>query len=304
MVATVKKNSSGVQDTTGEGVSIRNVSETALWVAHYRALETRRRDALFRDPYAGLLAGKRGEEIARTIPYSKNIGLSIIVRTCLIDEMILRLIREDKVDTVLNLGAGLDTRPYRLSLPANAHWIEVDLPGILAYKEEKLVGVRARCELRSVRMDLADAVGAKTLFAEVGAGGGRVLVLSEGLLTWLPKEDVATLAESLREQTNFSCWLTDLMTAALYEWLAQSRWSKSLDAGKAKMQFAPDEGSAFFAPFGWKETESRSMGQEAGRLHREAPLAWMWRLLMPLVPKDKREMYQRLDNRVVLLTRV
>ena len=76
-----------------------------------------------------------------------------------------------------------------------------------------------------------------------------------------------------------------------------------MDVGNAKMQFAPEEGPNFFASFGWKVAESRSMGQEARRLHREMPLAWLWRLLMPMVPKDKREMYQRLDSHIVLLSR-
>jgi len=37
---------------------------------------------------------------------------------------------------VVNLAAGLDARPYRMSLPASLQWIEVDLPEILAYKEK------------------------------------------------------------------------------------------------------------------------------------------------------------------------
>lgn len=37
---------------------IENVSDTAFWVAHYRALETKRPDALFHDPLAGVLAGE------------------------------------------------------------------------------------------------------------------------------------------------------------------------------------------------------------------------------------------------------
>lgn len=47
------------------GPLVRDVSDTALWVAVYRARETERPDALFRDPYARRLAGARGEQIAR-----------------------------------------------------------------------------------------------------------------------------------------------------------------------------------------------------------------------------------------------
>ena len=41
---------------------IRDVSETAVWVAYYRGLETDRPDALFRDPLARLLTAERGEQ--------------------------------------------------------------------------------------------------------------------------------------------------------------------------------------------------------------------------------------------------
>jgi DNA invertase Pin-like site-specific DNA recombinase len=47
---------------------IENVSDTAFWVAHYRALETKRSDALFHDPLADVLAGDHGHKIARAMP--------------------------------------------------------------------------------------------------------------------------------------------------------------------------------------------------------------------------------------------
>jgi O-methyltransferase involved in polyketide biosynthesis len=44
---------------------IRNVSDTARWAAHYRALESAREDALFLDPLAQRLAGDRGPVLVR-----------------------------------------------------------------------------------------------------------------------------------------------------------------------------------------------------------------------------------------------
>ena len=49
--------------------TIHNVSDTALWVAIFRARETEREDAIFSDPYARVLAGERGEEIAKAMPF-------------------------------------------------------------------------------------------------------------------------------------------------------------------------------------------------------------------------------------------
>jgi O-methyltransferase involved in polyketide biosynthesis len=47
---------------------IGDALDTAFWIAHYRAAETKRADALFRDPLAGVLGGERGENIAHSMP--------------------------------------------------------------------------------------------------------------------------------------------------------------------------------------------------------------------------------------------
>jgi hypothetical protein len=54
-----------------------------------------------------------------------------VIRTAVFDEFILRTVARDRAACVLNLAAGLDTRPYRLDLPAELRWVEVDLPAIL-----------------------------------------------------------------------------------------------------------------------------------------------------------------------------
>jgi len=50
------------------------VSDTARWVAIYRAVETERPDALFRDPWARKLAGPEGEAIVNAMPRGRQTG--------------------------------------------------------------------------------------------------------------------------------------------------------------------------------------------------------------------------------------
>jgi len=97
----------------------------------------RAQDAIFRDPCARRLAGERGEDIANEIQFSTKHSWSWTARTYLFDQSLLDALR-DGYDMVINLAAGLDARPYRMDLPARLKWIEVDLPEILAYKEEVL----------------------------------------------------------------------------------------------------------------------------------------------------------------------
>jgi O-methyltransferase involved in polyketide biosynthesis len=60
--------------------------------------------------------------------------LWLVARTKVIDDVIIEAIAEG-CDKVLNLAAGLDTRPYRLNLPPDFAWVEADLPELLAEKE-------------------------------------------------------------------------------------------------------------------------------------------------------------------------
>ena len=97
---------------------IRNISDTALWAASYRARESDRPDALFRDPLARRLAGGRGQQIADLVPPNRQHSWSWVTRTYLFDAFIDEQVKQG-VDTVINLAAGLDARPYRMSLPAS-----------------------------------------------------------------------------------------------------------------------------------------------------------------------------------------
>ncbi len=142
---------------------VRNISDTALLAAIYRARETERPDAVFRDPFARRLAGERGDQIAKSMPFSERATWAWVTRTYAYDEFIEQQVR-DGVDMVVNLAAGLDARPYRMSLPASLHWIEVDLPGILDYKEEILRGEKPACIFDRVRLDLSDVARAPPAF--------------------------------------------------------------------------------------------------------------------------------------------
>ena len=280
---------------------ISSVSDTARWVAMYRAMESERPDALFHDPYARRLAGPSGEQILAGMPQGRRWAWPMIVRTAVMDEIIMRLVTTEGVDTVLNMAAGLDARPYRLDLPATLTWIDADLEGILSYKETELRGERARCRVEFVRIDLTDVAARRALFQRVGGGGAsrRTLVIAEGLLVYLKPEDVSSLARDLAAQPAFRWWLIDLGSPALLEFLKRT-WGNQLRSGNAPMLFAPEEGTAFFAPAGWAEAEYRGILDEALRLERAPKMAWLWRVLALFASKKRREQYKRFSGVVLL----
>ena len=281
---------------------IEHISDTARWVAVYRAMETERPDAIFRDPYARRLAGERGQQIVDTMPRGRWVAWAMIVRTAVLDEVILRLVRAGHVDTVLNLAAGLDARPWRLDLPASLHWIDVDLPAILGYKLEQLAAERPHCRYEAVMLDLADVDARRALFRRVGAESRAVLVVSEGLLVYLTEEQVASLADDLHAQASFRWWLFDLSSPAVLEWMKRE-WRHGLASGGAEMKFAPDAGAEFFRPHGWQVAESHSSAEEARRLHREMRVPWFAKLMMKLATPRQRERFRRMTTSFILLER-
>lgn len=223
----------------------------------------------------------------------------MIVRTAVMDEIILRLVAQEGVDTVLNLAAGLDARPYRLDLPKDLRWIDVDLEGILSYKESALAGEQPRCRVEFVRADLTDHAARRALFQRVGTQAKRALVIAEGLLVYLKPEDVMSLATDLAEQRALRWWLIDLGSPALLQLLRRT-WGNQLRSGNAPMLFAPAEGTGFFAPAGWEEAEYRPILDEAFRLQRAPRMAWLWRFLGWFATKQRRDEFKRFSGVVLL----
>jgi O-methyltransferase involved in polyketide biosynthesis len=245
---------------------IRNISDTARWVASYRAAETARPDAVFRDPYAEKLAGERGKQIAAAMPYQEKNSWPFVARTVCFDSVITKQI-QGGVDTVINLAAGLCARPYRMAVPPTLKWIEVDLPEILDYKEEILANEKPVCSLQRIRADLADVEGRRKLFAELGSKAGKALIVTEGLIAYLSPEEVGVFARDLTVPPSFQRWTNDFGSPGLLK-MIQKQVGDHLTNANAPLKFGPPEGPGFFEPFGWKPIEICSLFKTAARLKR------------------------------------
>jgi O-methyltransferase involved in polyketide biosynthesis len=67
---------------------IKDVSDTAFWIAYHRRLESERSDALFHDPFAAKLAGEHGRKISEGMPTSRVVAWTVALRTRIIDEFV------------------------------------------------------------------------------------------------------------------------------------------------------------------------------------------------------------------------
>lgn len=274
------------------------ISDTANWVAYHRAVESARPDAVFNDPLAARLAGQTGRDIVARAPKPLRSGWPVIARTVAIDGLV-RMAVADGCDGVLNLAAGLDTRPYRLDLPKSLPWIEADLPGMIAEKERLLAGETPRCALERVAVDLADPAARTAFLDRATAGRRRVLVITEGLLMYLPEPTVRALSDDFLKRPAVAWWVFDALSPAIRE-LFMTEMATILS--QAPMHFAPENGVAFFEDLGWRVKAVRSAAEDAYRLRR---LPWLMNLMMalPLPQPDPRRLGKARWGGVVCLER-
>ncbi len=186
---------------------IHHVSDTALMVAACRALETVRADGLVRDPFAERLAGTRGEAILRGVTGWEMLCFGVAIRSRFMDELVTSTIAERGIATVLSVGAGLDTRPWRLDLPPNLRWIEVDFPDMIDYKASAMNQEQPKCRLEHLSADLNDAAQRGSMFA--AAGTAPTLMITEGLLMYLPGSTVEALAVDSPAHSGIRFWILD-----------------------------------------------------------------------------------------------
>ncbi|MEU9916296.1 class I SAM-dependent methyltransferase [Streptomyces sp. NPDC051001] len=192
-----------------ERVQPSGVWATAVGVARVRALETEREIALFRDPLAQAFATAGGlwpsspplpdDEATRRRRLA--VSFSIVVRTRFLDDL-LQQASASGVRQVVLLGAGMDSRAFRMDWPENTRLFEVDTAAPLDFKAAVLRQERAvaRCERTTVPVDLReDWSGA--LAAAGHDPAAPTMWIVEGLLIYLPEDAVDLLLARISTQS-------------------------------------------------------------------------------------------------------
>jgi methyltransferase (TIGR00027 family) len=275
--------------------AINSVADTALWVATFRAAESARPDAVFHDSLASILAGERGRRTARSIPRSASMAWGVVIRTSAIDRLIREAL-EAGVDTVLNLGAGWDTRPYRMDLPSHIRWIEMDLPELIESKNYKLRDHTPACRLERMGLDLMDRPSRVELFTRYGATSQNCLLIAEGVIPYLSNDDVAGIARDLLAIPAFRHWILDFDNAGKRP--APRSWAKKFET--APFLFQVNDWFEFFRHSGWRPHKVITSADESERLNRPFPLEFPLGLLMRALPKEVSRKILNLSGAVLM----
>ncbi|MEW2132811.1 class I SAM-dependent methyltransferase [Streptomyces sp. NPDC005435] len=191
-----------------ERVRPSGVWATAVGVARVRALETERENALFRDPLARAFAEAGGlwptspppaDEAARR--RRLGVAFSIVIRTKFLDDL-LREASASGVRQVVLLGAGMDSRAFRMDWPEGTRLFEVDTAVPLDFKESVLRQERAvaRCQRITVPVDLRED-WPRALAAAGHDPAAPTVWIAEGLLIYLPEDAVELLLDRIGAQS-------------------------------------------------------------------------------------------------------
>lgn len=115
--------------------------------------------------------------------------LGIAIRTKILDMAVTAMIEKEPRTTVINLGAGLDSRFQRVD-NGLMQWYDLDLPEVIAIKRRFFKeSERYRFIARSV-MDFA-------WMDDVAEQGSPVLIIAEGLLMYFNEKELRSLFDEL-----------------------------------------------------------------------------------------------------------
>jgi methyltransferase (TIGR00027 family) len=267
---------------------ITHVSDTALMVAACRALETEAPDGFVHDPFAARLAGERGMAILHALPHFQLFRFGVGARSRFVDELLLDGLASTPIATVLSVGCGLDTRPWRLDLPADLRWIEADFADMLDYKERLMADESPRCRRERLTADLNDPAQRRALYTT--AGPDPALMITEGLLMYLPAITVEALAAEVPRETGVLHWISDITTTAFSKALGGGDTMKSVRNVQASDSLSGDQILDLVRRHGWTTAARRSyltdMGFATDRIRRMMAAAPQPAAPPPFPPDD------------------
>jgi methyltransferase (TIGR00027 family) len=198
------------------------ISHTAFGVARARCVEMfyPPEQRLFDDPYSikfllpftrilmNMMRWKWVREWFLCLADRVVPGLTggIICRTRYIDDLIQHCVNEG-ITSVINLGAGLDTRGLRLSSLSRVTYYEVDYADIMRYKQMKILALQGSLphHLRLVSVDFQKQSVEARLRSEGWKVEEKTLFILEGVIQYITPEAfhaLLTLVSRAVEESN------------------------------------------------------------------------------------------------------
>lgn len=226
-------------------VQLQGVETTMLLPLWARARETGRRSPIIRDEKALEMIDRIDFDFGVFANSWKNervMQTAIAVRTEILDRAVRAFVADHPAGVVVNLGAGLDTRFYRVD-NGRLRWFDVDLPRSIALRRQFVTeGDRHRFIARSF-LDPA-------WVEELNVGDAPVLVIAEGLFMYFEEADVKAFVTHLGDRLPGAQVLFEAVDPTLMTIMNLQGWVQQLGA-----------------PFKWGLADAKSLERWSPTLH-------------------------------------
>ncbi len=167
-------------------VECTGVRVTALVTLYLRWLDSREKHPILADRWAGPTMERVDFDFARLRSWAMDAGrFNVAVRTRILDEWVAGFLAAHPEAVVLDLGCGLDSRVFRIDPAARHPWFDVDLPEMIAARDQLYPA-------RAGHMSIGASVDDPAWLAGVPSDR-PVVAVADTLLMWLTGGQVSQL---------------------------------------------------------------------------------------------------------------
>jgi O-methyltransferase involved in polyketide biosynthesis len=153
-----------------------------------RALDNHLPHPILGDHMAEEVVDKLGYDCVR-FHLSTSPIINIAHRAKKLDEVAKGFVARHPDAVGLDLGAGLDTRVFRVDPPAGVDWYDIDFPEVITARRQLLP---ARANAHTIAADLTGAG-----WLDAVPTGRPAVVVADGLMAFLTPDDLVTLVNRL-----------------------------------------------------------------------------------------------------------
>lgn len=236
------------------------ISNTAFYCCGIRMEDALRKNPVCNDQFAKYFMDEKALEIYEPFRSETMANISNVTRCRIIDDILRDEIAKNAKINVITIGAGFDTRPYRLQ---GGQWLELDEPQIIDYKNERLPASECKNNLERVSICFSGESLSEKL--KTVAKNEPVIIVIEGVFMYLEPDNIINTINALQSCFAKHVLLCDLMNKNFYEKYAQKTHAKLVDAG-GTFTTRPEYPAEVFINNNYVETDHIPMNRRAREL--------------------------------------
>jgi methyltransferase (TIGR00027 family) len=187
----------------------------------------------------------------------RNPNASTVARHRIIDDLLRQDLSAHPDLTIVTIGTGFDSRPYRID---GGRWVELDEPQVIHYKNECLPASDCDNELERIAIDFSS----ESLEEKLGPFAGRnpVVVVIEGVFMYLEEAAIEETLRTLQRLFPGHGLICDLMTRDFFETSGRTLHEKITGLGTS-FRFTVDNPEEMFLENGYRSSWSGSIVERA-----------------------------------------